>query len=68
MFQREADPLRVCEGGTDVTVAAYLIFSKKESENVTCVRQKLTGTGNNRTNANKKRILIHISIKNVTYF
>lgn len=41
MFLREADPLRVCEGGTDVTVAAYLIFSKKESENVTCVRAKV---------------------------
>lgn len=28
----EADPRRVCEGGIGVTVAAYLIFSKKESK------------------------------------
>lgn len=51
MSQREADPRRVCEGGSDATVAAYLICSEKETE----VRmshasvQQLTGTGNNST-------------------
>lgn len=61
----------VCEGGIDATVAAYLICSNKEPKgechtrpSKSGLRQAITALQGNK----KKHILIHISIKDMSYF